>query len=133
MINRFEQEYPYSIDQYMYEIYCAKLKKKSKRRYKRRKNYGKSKKLKIDKNPLSKKIKIEFFSNHELKDEYLDKLKIHLHLNLDKRHITKEESELIIDLGSSTFQSDEIWTNEELDNTKDENYNISRLIIPQVE
>ena len=132
MINRLEQEYPYSIDQYMYEIYCAKLKKRSKRRCKRRKNSGKSKKP-IDKKLLSKKKKIEFFSNYELKDTYLDKLKIHLHLNLDKRHITKEESELIIDLSSSTFQSDEIWTNEELDNTKDENFNISRLIIPQVE
>jgi hypothetical protein len=86
---------------------------------------------------LSRKKKIEYFSDSELKDMYLDKLKIHLHLNLDKRYIKARETELVIDLSPSTFQSEENLTSEELDggnvNVTDEKSNINQLVMPILE
>ena len=77
MMNKFEAEYPSSIDQYMYDIYCEEYKKKIKRTKKSKKSQ-KVKKL------LSKKIKFECFSQSELKDIYYEKLKTHLHINNKK-------------------------------------------------
>ena len=68
---------------------------------------------------------------------YLDKLKIHLHLNLDKRYIKARETELVVDLSSSATQSDENTVNQELDKEKmnitDEKNNYNQLIMPIVE
>ena len=68
---------------------------------------------------------------------YLDKLKIHLHLNLDKRYIKARETELVVDLSSSATQSDENTVNQELDKEKmnitDEKKNYNQLIMPIVE
>ena len=133
MIEAFEREYPYSVDQNMYEIYCDELKKRLKR-----KNKAKiAKKLQTNIKFLSKKKKIEYFSDSELKDLYLDKLKIHLHLNLDKRYIKARETELVVDLSSSATQSDENTVNQELDkekmNVTDEKNNYNQLIMPIVE
>ena len=50
LLDKFESEYPFSIDKEMYEIYCKETKKRSKRR-----NKGKnSKEFKINKKFLSK-------------------------------------------------------------------------------
>ena len=133
MIEAFEAEYPYSVDQNMYEIYCDELKRRLKR-----KNKAKIAK-EVQTNPkfLSRKKKIEYFSDSELKDMYLDKLKIHLHLNLDKRYIKARETELVIDLSPSTFQSEENLISEELDggnmNVTDEKSNINQLVMPILE
>ena len=62
---------------------------------------------------LSRKKKIEFFTDSELKDSYLDKLKLHLHLNLDKRYIKARECELVIDLTSNDTKTEDNITKEE--------------------
>ena len=133
LIEEFEEEYPHSIDQNMYKIYCDDIK----RMLKLRKKDKRSKKNKTNEIFISKKLRIEFFSKSELKDFYLDKLKIHLHLNLAKRLIKSGESELIIDLGSSTSLSEEILTNEESERKNgiktDVKKNISQLIKPEME
>ena len=133
MIDAFEREYPYSVDQTMYEIYCAELK----RRIKRKNKTKISKEIQENMKLLSKKKKIEYFSDSELKDIYFDKLKIHLHLNLDKRYIKARETELVIDLSSSSSQTEENLANEELDkenmNLTDEKSNFNQLIMPVME
>ena len=134
MIEEFESEYPFSIDQNMYQIYCAELKKR--KLLERKKNNKRYKELKIISQFISKKKRIEFFSKTELDDIYLDKLKIHLHLNLDKRSIKSKESELIVDLSSNNSQNDEMFTNEESDkenNDFTEKNNLKRLIMPEIE
>ena len=83
MMNKFEAEYPSSIDQYMYDIYCEEYKKKIKRT-------KKSKKPQKVKKLLSKKIKFECFSQSELKDIYYEKLKTHLHINNKKNESNNE-------------------------------------------
>ena len=74
---------PYSVDQYMYEIYSKELKKRANKRKRRNKRKKISKELKASVKFLSKKKKKEFFSKSELKDEFFDKLKVHLHLNIN--------------------------------------------------
>ena len=106
MLNKFESEYPYSVDQEMYKIYCAEL-KKIKRRSK------KAQKVKEDKNrikSLSRSKKMEVFSKSELKDVYYEKLKNHLLIDFAKRHINKEKNQLVIDLSSesTTFSGENL-------------------------
>ena len=60
MINRLEQEYPYSIDQYMYEIYCAKLKKAQKEGVKEEK-IQENQKNPLIKNFYPKRKRLNFF------------------------------------------------------------------------
>ena len=135
MIDRFEGEYPYSIDQYMYEIYCEEIKSLPKRRRKTKK-FKEGREYKNNEKFLSKKRKFEFFSNLELEEAYLDKLKVHLHLNLDKRLIKSKESEIIIDLSSNSFKSDELFINEDLEKEnnkgKKEKYHNQKLIMPEI-
>ena len=120
MMNKFEAEYPYSIDQYMYNIYNEEYKKKTKRR---KRNNKKEAHLK-DKKLLSKKIKFECFSKSELNDEYYDKLKIHLHININKKDSKKE---LIIDLSSNT--TDDTCPNFD---EYEEKSGLKGLILPQI-
>ena len=133
LIEEFEEEYPLSIDQNMYKIFC-KVNKKSN---KKRKKTKKSKEQKTNELLKSKKKRIEFFTKSELKDTNLDKLKMHLHLNIAKRLIKSEENELIIALSSSTSPSEEMLTNEETEQkyeNKIETYNQnSQLIKPEME
>ena len=71
MLIKFEKEYPKSIDQNMYNIYCDEINK-------RKKGSRKGQKKKDMKNGikyLSKTKKIEGFSKTELKDILFDKLK----------------------------------------------------------
>ena len=99
LIDAFEAEYPYSVDKNMFEIYSEELQKRTKKRNKR-KTSPKDAKTKIK--FLNKKKKMDFFSNSELKDEFFDKLKVHLHLNMIQRHSKAKESDVVIDLGSCT-------------------------------
>ena len=107
LLNKFESEYPYSVDQEMYNIYCAEINKKGKRRSKNAKN------AKEDKNrnkSLSSSKKIEGFSKSELKDIYYEKLKNHLFIDFVKRHIKKEKNQLVIALSSesTTFSGENL-------------------------
>ena len=47
-----------------------------------------------------KQKKIEGFTKTELKDVLYDKLKNHLFINITKRHINKNENQVIIDLST---------------------------------
>ena len=98
MLIKFEKEYPNSIDQNMYNIYCDEINKRKKRSKKDKKNKGTKKGIKY----LSKTKKIEGFSKTELKDVLYDKLKNHLFINITKRHINinKVENKVIIDLST---------------------------------
>ena len=98
ILNKFESEYPYSVDQEMYNIYCAEINKK-RRRSKNAKN------AKEDKNKvksLCKTKKMEGFSKSELKNVYYEKLKNHLFIDFSKRHLNKEKNQLVIDLSSES-------------------------------
>ena len=81
MMNKFEAEYPSSIDQYMYDIYCEEYKKK---------------------------IKFECFSQSELKDIYYEKLKKHLHINNKEKN---DNNDLMIEISSNKTQSDDNISN----------------------
>ena len=134
MIDSFEAKYPFSVDQYMYEIYCEELKKRTKRRNKRKNNSnGIQTKTKF----LQKKKKMEFFSVSELKDKYFDILKEHLHLNMVKRHNKDKERELVIEISSSIEESEENEikneANKEYFNVTEEKNNYLKLIMPQME
>ena len=95
---KFENEYPHSIDQNMYNIYCDEINK----RKKRSKTGKKNKRIKNGIKYLSKTKKIEGFTKTELKDILYDKLKNHLFINITKRHINqnKVENKVIIDLST---------------------------------
>ena len=130
MLKTFEKKYPYSIDQNMYEIYCEEIKK----RYNKSKNLKRINGIKTYHEFISKKKKNEFFTKSELKDINLDKLKIHLHLNLDKRQIKTKENDIIIDICESSSQ-DEYFASEEIDkvNRNENNNGIKQLILPVME
>ena len=119
MMNKFEAEYPSSIDQYMYDIYCEEYKKKIKRTKKSKKSQ-KVKKL------LSKKIKFECFSQSELKDIYYEKLKKHLHINNKEKN---DNNDLMIEISSNKTQSDDNISN--LDENEEKKF-FQRLIIPEI-
>ena len=119
MMNKFEAEYPSSIDQYMYDIYCEEYKKKIKRTKKSKKSQ-KVKKL------LSKKIKFECFSQSELKDIYYEKLKKHLHINNKEKN---DNNDLMIEISSNKTQSDDNISN--LDENEEKKF-FHRLIIPEI-
>ena len=105
MIKDFESEYPYSIDQYMYNIFCDEVESK-------KRNNKKAQNLKESSNEstfISKKRKIEYFSDFELNNAYLDKLKKHLYIDSNKnknKDIKQINDEFVIDL-SSTDQTEE--------------------------
>ena len=98
MLIKFEKEYPKSIDQNMYNIYCDEINE----RKKRSKTGKKNKRLNNGIKYLSKTKKIEGFTKTELKDILYDKLKNHLFINITKRHINinKIENQVIIDLST---------------------------------
>ena len=106
MLIKFEKEYPYSIDQNMYNIYYHEINKRKKRSKRGQKN----KQIKNGIKYLSKTKKIEGYSKNELKDILYDKLKNHLFINITKRHINnnKLENQVIIDLSTcNTLTSEE--------------------------
>ena len=132
MLIKFEKEYPYSIDQNMYNIYCSAINK----RKKRSKKDQKKKDMKNGIKYLSKTKKIEEFSKTELKDVLYDKLKNHLFINIIKRHINinKIENQVVIDLSiCNTSPSEQnICDKENLNDTEEKNDG-SKLIRPILE
>ena len=134
MIDAFESGYPYSIDQEMYGIYLEEQEKRLKKRNKRK---SKSKEFQGRDKFLQKKKKMEYFSHSELKDDYFDKLKIHLHLDMIKRKIKAHQGDLVIELNSYSSSNDESVTNEESNkentNIIEEKKNFLQLIIPEME
>jgi hypothetical protein len=103
MLKKFEHEYPYSIDKEMYDIYCTKTKKRKNKNHKIKKN----KEIKKDKKFLSKKTKLECFTESELNDAYYDKLKSHLYINKPNKKTTKSENDCFIDLCSTITTNSE--------------------------
>ena len=105
MIKEFESKYPYSIDQGMYNIFCEEM-EDEKRTNKKAKN------LKEPSNEskfIAKKRKIEYFSDFELNNTFLDKLKKHLYIasyKNENKGIKQTNDEFVIDL-SSTDQTEE--------------------------
>ena len=106
MVNKFEAEYPHSVDQNMYNIYCNEVNKRKKSSKKGQKKKGIKNGIKY----LSKAKKIEGFSKTELEDVLYDKLKNHLFINITKRHINinKLEDQLIVDLSSCATSYGEV-------------------------
>jgi hypothetical protein len=105
LIQEFESEYPYSIDQNMYNIFCEEVinKKRSNKKAKILKESSNESKF------IAKKRKIEFFSDFELNNAYLDKLKKHLYIGSYKnknKGIKQTNDEFVINL-SSTEQTEE--------------------------
>ena len=84
LIDEFKSEYPFSIDQDMYNIFCEEINKKKRYKNKNKKNLLESP---TENEYIGKKRKIEYFTDAELKDEYLDKLKTHLLINTNKKQI----------------------------------------------
>ena len=85
LIDEFESEYPFSVYHEMFNIFCEEIKKK--KRYKIKKKLLEYQK---ENEYIGKKRKIEYFSDAELNDDYLDKLKTHLYINTDKKSIKNE-------------------------------------------
>ena len=88
---------------------------------------------------LSKKKKIEYFSNAELNDDSLDRLKIHLYINLTETHkedSKKSNDELIIDLSSTNVPSEENIINNPIKEPNliidEEKNDISKLKMPEM-
>ena len=80
MINEFESQYPYSVDNFMYNIFCnaVKAKKKSKNNNKNRTS--------LNKKYISKKRNKDFYSSIEEIDKLnLDGFKTHLYISDDKK------------------------------------------------
>ena len=104
MLKEFEHEYPYSIDKEMFDIYCTETKKRKSKSHKIKKN----KEIKSEKKFLSKKKKLECFTESELNNIYYDKLKSHLYINKINKKPNKLENDCFIDLSSTiTTNSDE--------------------------
>ena len=109
LIDEFEAQYPYTIDKFMYNIFCneEKNKKTIKKKEKINKNHQN---INSQKKFLSKKRNIETFSEKELNDPYLNGLKIHLHIKVDKGdsiNIKKQEEDFFIDLRGKTKEKEE--------------------------
>jgi len=133
---KFEKEYPFSIDQNMYNIYCNEVIK----RKKESKKCQKKKEINNEIKYISKTKKIEGFTKTELKDILFDKLKNHLFINIIKRHINanKIENQLIIDLSTcNTCPSEEnvliSFSGNECSNDNTEENNENKLIKPILE
>ena len=93
----------------MYNIFCneEKNKKTIKKKEKINKNHQN---INSQKKFLSKKRNIETFSEKELNDPYLNGLKIHLHIKVDKGdsiYINKLEEDFFIDFRGKTKEKEE--------------------------
>ena len=133
MLIKFEKEYPNSIDQNMYNIYCDEINKRKKRSKKGQKKKDMRNGIKYS----SKTKKIEGFSKTELKDVLYDKLKNHLFINITKRHIiniNKIENQVVIDLSifNTSPSGENICDKENLNDTEEKNDG-SKLIKPILE
>ena len=105
MIEDFESKYPYSIDSFMYNIFCNDNdKKKSKNR-----NKNTNKKF------LSKKRNKDFYSSIEELDKVnLDRFKKHLYISVNRKQSNdnkQKKDDLIIDLRTEGKENEEKLNN----------------------
>ena len=130
MINDFESKYPYSIDSFMYNIFCNDVndKKKSKNR-----NKNTNKKF------VSKKRNKDFYSSIEELDKVnLDSLKKHLYISDNKIQLNDDKQkngDLIIDLRAEGKENESKLNNfSENENKakyiKEGKSNVPKLIMP---
>ena len=120
LIDEFEAQYPYTIDKYMYNIFCNEIKnnKKIKKKEKNEKIINSHIKF------LSKKRNIETFNKIELKDPYLNGLKKHLYVKVDKNNsinIKKKEESFFIDLRGNAKEN-EVKLDNSLEKEKNETF-----------
>jgi len=131
MIEEFESKYPYSIDNFMYNIFCndAETKKKLKN-----KNKNTNKKF------ISKKRNKDFYSSIEELDKLnLDRLKAHLYIRVNKNQLNdnkQKNDDLIIDLRAEGKENEEKLNNisENEINAKyfeEQKTNLPKLIMPK--
>ena len=135
LIEEFERGYPFSIDQDMFNKYCEEEKK-----IRKSKNKKASKECESEIKLTARKRKIEYFSDTELNDLYLDKLKTHLYINMNKKPnngIKSSTDDLIIDLSSTSCPSEDIIN---INSNKESNLghfqekkDIPKLIMPKIE
>lgn len=138
LIEEFERGYPFSIDQDMFNKFCEEEKK-----IRKSKNKNKNKSTKEDESEIKftgKKRKIEYFSDTELNDLYLDKLKTHLYINMNKKplkNIKSSNDDLIIDLSTNSCPSLPIINNNATEESNPPNSKekkgIPKLIMPKME
>ena len=126
LIDEFEAQYPQTIDHNMYNIFCNEIKNKMKKIKNRNKN-------KCYNNPnihlkyLSRKRKNDIFLDDELNDPYLDSLKIHLYIKVDKNNSNNKKN-LIIDLSSDNKENEKININI----IEEKKENTEKLLIPNM-
>ena len=116
----------------MYDTFCEEVKKhkRFKNRHKKLKSFSKNQKF------LTKKKKIEYFSDSDLNDNYLDMLKIHLHIKINKKHnkdLKQQNDNLIIDLTPTNTPSEEIIITNSSKELNIGEKEISKLIMPKME
>jgi hypothetical protein len=130
MINDFESKYPYSIDSFMYNIFCNDVKAK-----KKLKNRNKNTNTKF----LSKKRNKDFYSSIEGLDKVnLDRFKKHLYISDNKKQSNDNKpknDDLIIDLRKEGKENEEklnICTENEVNKKyiEEQKSDIPKLIMP---
>ena len=105
LINEFEAQFPNTIDQNMYNIFCNEIKNKKGRKIKE-KYFGPNIHLQF----LSKKRNNGIIPDEELNDPYLEGLKAHLHIKTNKSCLINDKEindGLFIDLSNTNDKSDE--------------------------
>ena len=134
LIEQFEAQYPNTIDKSMYNIFCNEMKYKYKKKGKKE---GNKKSINSHLKYLSRKRNIEVFPDKDLNNINLDKLKIHLHIKIDKNElnkIQKEKQDFFIDLSESPNNSkSNSLIKEANENTFEDNrQNLTQLIKPNI-
>jgi len=134
MINDFESKYPYSVDSFMYNIFCNEAKAE-----KKFKNINKNKN---NKQFLSKKRNKDFYSSiKELDKLNLDRFKTHLYISDNKKNLNdnkQKNCELIIDLRTETKENEEKLNNSSENEINGKYFegqksNMSKLILPIIQ
>ena len=131
MIEDFESKYPYSIDNFMYDIFCNDTETK-----KKLKNRNKNTNTKL----LSKKRNKNFNSSIEELDKLnLDILKTHLYIRDNKKQLyenKQKNDDLIIDLRAERKENEEKLNNSSENEinekySKEQKSNVPKLIMPK--
>ena len=132
LIEQFEAQYPSTIDKNMYAIFCNEIKNKTKE-----KNNKES--INFHMKYLSRKRNIGKIDDNELENVNLDRLKMHLHIKIDKvclnnsNNIKKEKQDFFIDLTDEIDNKLNSFSKEGNENLFEENTkNINELIKPNI-
>ena len=131
MIEEFESKYPYSIDNFMYNIFCNDTETK-----KKLKNRNKNTNKKI----LTKKRNKDFNSSFEELDKMnLDRLKTHLYISNNEKRLNDNKpknDDLIIDLRIERKENEEKLNNSSENEinkkySEEQKSNLPKLIRPK--